>query len=156
VSSFVAQGHISFIHQLNIFRNRQGTSSPSYSHVKGISENVTLSLQLNMSEFAGGRGGVQGWSSRIGQTTNAYYPNASACGSSSGSGVATSIGLATITLGTETDGSITCPSSMNNIVGIKPTLGLTSRAGSEVITFSLYFSVLSPGQSYHFASAKIQ
>jgi amidase len=95
-----------------------------------------------MSEFAGGRSAASGWSSRMGHTTNAYYPNASACGSSSGSGVAASIGLATVTLGTETDGSITCPSSMNNIVGIKPTLGLTSRAGSEDFTFSFSFNVL--------------
>jgi amidase len=70
-----------------------------------------------------------GWSGRSGQVTNAYFAGADPCGSSSGSGVAASIGLAAITLGTEIDGSITCPSSNNNIVGIKPTVGLTSRAG---------------------------
>lgn len=61
--------------------------------------------------------------------SNAYFPRADPCGSSSGSGIAASIGLAAVTLGTETDGSITCPTSNNNLAGIKPTVGLTSRAG---------------------------
>lgn len=83
-----------------------------------------------MSEFARYRGKLaSGWSGRGGQCTNAYFPNADPCGSSSGSGVAASIGLATVTLGTETAGRITCPSSDNNLAGIKPTVGLTSRAG---------------------------
>ncbi|KAL0959934.1 hypothetical protein HGRIS_011597 [Hohenbuehelia grisea] len=86
--------------------------------------------KANLSEFAHFRGNLpSGWSGRGGQNTNAYFPNADPCGSSSGSGVAASIGLAAVTLGTETDGSITCPSSNNNLAGIKPTLGLTSRAG---------------------------
>ncbi|KAJ8082283.1 hypothetical protein PM082_008134 [Marasmius tenuissimus] len=86
--------------------------------------------KANLSEFAHFRGNLpSGWSGRGGQNTNAYFPNADPCGSSSGSGVAASIGLVTVTLGTETDGSITCPSSNNNAVGIKPTVGLTSRAG---------------------------
>ena len=83
-----------------------------------------------MSEFAHFRGNVaSGWSGRGGQNTGAYFPNADPCGSSSGSGVAASIGLAAVTLGSETDGSITCPTSHNNLAGIKPTVGLTSRAG---------------------------
>jgi amidase len=83
-----------------------------------------------MSEWAYARGVLpSGWSGRGGQGTNAYVPGADTCGSSSGSGIAASIGLATVTLGTETDGSITCPSGNNNLVGIKPTVGLTSRAG---------------------------
>ncbi|TEA10782.1 putative amidase [Colletotrichum sidae] len=68
-----------------------------------------------------------GWSAHGGQTVGAYYPNQSPSGSSSGSGVATSIGLVWASLGTETSGSITLPSEVNNIVGIKPTVGLTSR-----------------------------
>lgn len=85
-----------------------------------------------MSEFAHFRGNLaSGWSGRGGQCTNAYFPHADPCGSSSGSGVAASIGLAAVTLGTETDGSITCPTSNNNLAGIKPTVGLTSRAGGE-------------------------
>ncbi|KAG8732599.1 hypothetical protein FRC11_012418 [Ceratobasidium sp. 423] len=70
-----------------------------------------------------------GWSGRGGQITNPYYPGADPSGSSSGSGVAIAIGLAAASLGTETDGSIVAPSSYNNLVGIKPTVGLTSRAG---------------------------
>jgi amidase len=90
--------------------------------------------KANLSEFAHFRGNVaSGWSGRGGQCTNAYFPGADPCGSSSGSGVAASIGLAAATLGTETDGSITCPSSNNNIVGIKPTVGLTSRAGGILL-----------------------
>ncbi|TFK31318.1 amidase signature enzyme [Crucibulum laeve] len=86
--------------------------------------------KANLSEFAHVRGNIpNGWSGRGGQATSAYYPNANPCGSSSGSGIATSIGLTAVALGTETDGSITCPSAWNNVVGIKPTLGLTSRAG---------------------------
>lgn len=92
--------------------------------------------KANLSEFAHFRGNIaSGWSGRGGQATNAYFPNADPCGSSSGSGIATSIGLVTVSLGTETDGSITCPSSNNNLVGIKPTLGLTSRAGGNLLVF---------------------
>ncbi|CAE6470951.1 unnamed protein product [Rhizoctonia solani] len=72
---------------------------------------------------------TSGWSARGGQGTNPYYPGADPCGSSSGSAVAAAIGLATGTLGTETVGSLICPASSNNVVGIKPTVGLTSRAG---------------------------
>ncbi|KAF8653663.1 hypothetical protein AX16_003814 [Volvariella volvacea WC 439] len=98
--------------------------------------------KANLSEFAHFRGNVaSGWSGR-GQNTNAYFPNADPCGSSSGSGVAASIGLAAVTLGTETDGSIICPSSNNNIAGIKPTLGLTSRAG--VIPISAHQDTVGP------------
>ncbi|CAE6442977.1 unnamed protein product [Rhizoctonia solani] len=84
----------------------------------------------NMSEWANIRGiFISGWSAVGGQGTNPHYPSADPCGSSSGSGAATAIGLAAGSLGTETDGSIVCPSSYNNLVGIKPTVGLTSRTG---------------------------
>lgn len=89
--------------------------------------------KANLSEwsyFRGARGELPGgWSARGGQATTAYYPHGDACGSSTGSGIAASIGLAAVTLGTETDGSIISPASKNNVVGMKPTLGLTSRAG---------------------------
>ncbi|KAK1220637.1 hypothetical protein PQX77_016588 [Marasmius sp. AFHP31] len=90
--------------------------------------------KANLSEFSHARDEFQpsGWSGLGGQNTNAYFPNADPCGSSSGSGVSASIGLVTVTLGGETDGSITCPASNNNVVGIKPTVGLTSRAGGIV------------------------
>ncbi|KAG8746487.1 hypothetical protein FRC10_004928 [Ceratobasidium sp. 414] len=93
--------------------------------------------KANLSEWSYFRGGrlASGWSGRGGQATNPYYPGADPCGSSAGSGVATAIGLAAGSLGTETDGSIICPSSYNNLVGIKPTVGLTSRSGG--MSFSL-------------------
>ncbi|KAG7451518.1 amidase signature enzyme [Guyanagaster necrorhizus] len=99
--------------------------------------------KANLSEFAHFRGNLaSGWSGRGGQAKGAYFPGADPCGSSSGSGIAASIGLAAVTLGTETDGSITCPSSQNNVVGIKPTVGLTSRA--EVIPISSHQDTVGP------------
>ncbi|KAF8161613.1 amidase signature enzyme [Crassisporium funariophilum] len=87
--------------------------------------------KAQLSEWANYRGvGVpSGFSGLGGQATNPYYPKADASGSSTGSGIGTAIGLAAGSLGSETDGSIVSPSSHNNIVGIKPTVGLTSRAG---------------------------
>ncbi|KAJ7091007.1 amidase signature enzyme [Mycena epipterygia] len=99
--------------------------------------------KANLSEFAQFRGNIaSGWSGRGGQASNAYFPHADPCGSSSGSGIAASIGLAAVTLGTETDGSITCPSSNNNAAGIKPTVGLTSRAG--VVPISAHQDTVGP------------
>ncbi|OBZ66433.1 hypothetical protein A0H81_13690 [Grifola frondosa] len=99
--------------------------------------------KANLSEFAHFRGNLaSGWSGRGGQCTNAYFPHADPCGSSSGSAVAASIGLAAVTLGTETDGSITCPTSNNNLAGIKPTVGLTSRAG--VVPISEHQDTIGP------------
>ncbi|KAI9450107.1 amidase signature enzyme [Lactarius psammicola] len=86
--------------------------------------------QANLSEWAHFRGVLPpGFSGRGGQSTCPYFPLADPSGSSSGSGIASAIGLAAAALGTETDGSIILPSSRQNLVGIKPTVGLTSRAG---------------------------
>ncbi len=87
--------------------------------------------KANLSEWANFRSltSSSGWSGRGGQTNNPYVLDRNPCGSSSGSGVAAAANLATVTIGTETDGSIVCPSGANGIVGIKPTLGLVSRAG---------------------------
>lgn len=84
----------------------------------------------NLSEWANFRSAnsSNGWSAQGGQTYGAYYLGQDPSGSSSGSGVAASLGLALGTLGTETDGSIISPSQLNNVVGIKPTVGLTSRS----------------------------
>ncbi|KAK8057375.1 hypothetical protein PG996_011312 [Apiospora saccharicola] len=92
--------------------------------------------KTNQAEFSGARGRhvPQGWSARGGQTYGAYVKGQTACGSSSGSGVAAGLGLAAAALGTETAGSITCPASFGNVVGIKPTVGLTSRFGIVQIT----------------------
>jgi len=70
-----------------------------------------------------------GWSSRSGQARNPYALNRTPCGSSSGSAIAVAANLVTASIGTETDGSIVCPAGVNGVVGIKPTVGLTSRAG---------------------------
>ena len=87
--------------------------------------------KANLSEWANFRSlqSSSGWSGRAGQCLNPYVLDHNPCGSSSGSGIAASANLAAGTLGTETDGSIVCPSATCGIVGIKPTLGLTSRAG---------------------------
>ncbi|KAI3959378.1 hypothetical protein MKW98_018968 [Papaver atlanticum] len=70
-----------------------------------------------------------GWSARGGQGKNPYVLSGDPCGSSSGSAIAVAANIAAVSLGTETDGSILCPASYNSVVGIKPTVGLTSRAG---------------------------
>ncbi|WYZ43888.1 hypothetical protein EsH8_VII_000324 [Colletotrichum jinshuiense] len=90
---------------------------------------VVLLGKAHLSQWAQCRGSnsSNGWSTYGGQTVGAYFPGQDPSGSSSGSGVASSIGLAWASLGTETFGSITLPSDANNIVGIKPTVGLTSR-----------------------------
>jgi len=87
--------------------------------------------KTNLSEWANFRStrSSSGWSSVLGQTRNPYLLDRSPCGSSSGSGVAVSANLCAVAVGTETDGSIVCPSSINGIVGIKPTVGLVSRSG---------------------------
>jgi amidase len=87
--------------------------------------------KANMSEWAYFRStrGVSGWSSRGGQVRNPYSLDRNPCGSSSGSGVAVAAGLTPAAIGTETDGSITCPAAVNGVVGLKPTVGLVSRSG---------------------------
>jgi amidase len=87
--------------------------------------------KTNLSEWANFRSlrSSSGWSGRGGQTRNPYFTDRNPCGSSSGSGVAVSANLCAAAIGTETNGSIVCPSSTNGIVGIKPTVGLVSRAG---------------------------
>jgi amidase len=87
--------------------------------------------KANLSEWANFRStrSSSGWSARGGQCRNPYALDRSPCGSSSGSGVAVSANLCAVAVGTETDGSIVCPSSVNGIVGIKPTVGLVSRSG---------------------------
>jgi amidase len=87
--------------------------------------------KANLSEWANFRGtrSISGWSSRGGLTINPYVLDRSACGSSSGSAAAVSANLCAASIGTETDGSIICPSQTCGVVGLKPTLGLLSRSG---------------------------
>lgn len=94
--------------------------------------------KTNLSEWANFRSShsSSGWSGRGGQTKNPYVLDRNPCGSSSGTGAAIAANLATIGVGTETDGSVVCPSNANSLVGIKPTLGLVSRAGIVPIAHS--------------------
>lgn len=87
--------------------------------------------KTNLSEWANIRSSrsTSGWSGRGGLTRNPYALDRNACGSSSGTGAAIAASLATVGVGTETDGSIVCPSNANGLVGLKPTVGLLSRSG---------------------------
>jgi amidase len=94
--------------------------------------------KANMSEWANFRSthSSSGWSGRGGQARNPYALDRSPCGSSSGSASAVAANLCAVSVGTETDGSILCPASINGVVGIKPTVGLTSRVGVIPISHS--------------------
>ncbi len=95
---------------------------------------VVILGKTNLSEWANFRSdrSSSGWSSRGGQTKNPYVLDRSPCGSSSGSAVAVAANLCVVSVGTETNGSIACPASMNNVVGIKPTVG----SGKQVRYYS--------------------
>ena len=118
-------------------------------------EDSTIALRLrqagaiilgkaSMSEWAYFKStpGSSGWSARSGQARNPYVLNRTPCGSSSGSAIAVAANLVTVSIGTETDGSIVCPAGVNGVVGIKPTVGLTSRAG--VIPISVTQDTIGP------------
>ena len=118
-------------------------------------EDSTIALRLrqagavilgkaSMSEWAYFKStpGSSGWSARSGQARNPYVLNRTPCGSSSGSAIAVAANLVTVSIGTETDGSIICPAGVNGVVGIKPTVGLTSRAG--VIPISMTQDTVGP------------
>src|SRR5215510_1870960 len=99
---------------------------------------VIILGKTNLSEWANFRSNKSssGWSGRGGQTRNPYALDRNPCGSSSGSGAAPAANLCAAAIGTETDGSVVCPSSANSLVGIKPTVGLVSRAGIIPIAHS--------------------
>lgn len=94
--------------------------------------------KTNLSEWANFRStqSSSGWSGRGGLTRNPYALDRNPCGSSAGTGAAIAASLATVGIGTETDGSITCPASVNGLVGLKPTVGLVSRDGIIPISAS--------------------
>lgn len=107
--------------------------------VKKLREAGAIILgKANLSEWANFRGelSTSGWSGLGGQTRNPYEPDRNPCGSSSGSAVAVSANLCMLAVGTETNGSIVCPSHSTGIVGIKPTVGLISRSGIIPISFT--------------------
>ena len=99
---------------------------------------AVIIAKSNMSEWANFRANFSssGWSGVGGQTKNPYVTDRNPCGSSSGSGVAVSANLCAFAIGTETNGSIVCPSNNNGIVGLKPTVGLISRTGIIPISFT--------------------
>lgn len=99
---------------------------------------AVIIAKSNLSEWANFRGmtSSSGWSGIGGQTKNPYVLDRNPCGSSSGSGVSVSANLCMIAIGTETNGSIVCPSNNNGIVGLKPTVGLISRTGIIPISFT--------------------
>ncbi|XP_024995304.1 probable amidase At4g34880 [Cynara cardunculus var. scolymus] len=100
--------------------------------VKKLRESGAIILgKASMSEWAHFRSSLSpsGWNARAKQAVNPYVATVDPCGSSTGSAISVATNMVTVSLGTETDGSILCPSSANSVVGIKPTVGLTSRAG---------------------------
>ncbi|MGQ8335614.1 amidase [Sunxiuqinia sp. A32] len=117
-----------------------GTSAPDDAFVvkKLRDAGAVLLGKANLSEWANIRStrSSSGWSGRGGQVHNPFCLDRSPCGSSSGTGAAVSANLCAIGIGTETDGSIVCPSGINGIVGIKPTLGMWSRDGIVPISHS--------------------
>lgn len=110
----------------------------SYIAEKLRASGAVILGKANLSEWANFRGELSssGWSGVGGQTKNPYVLDRNPCGSSSGSGVAVSANLCMVAIGTETNGSIVCPSTANGIVGIKPTVGLLSRSGIIPISFT--------------------
>jgi amidase len=113
-------------------------SEDSYVARKLREAGAVILGKSNLSEWANFRASSSssGWSGIGGQTKNPYVLDRNPCGSSSGSGVSVSANLCMVAIGTETDGSIVCPSTTNGIVGIKPTVGLISRTGVIPISFT--------------------
>ena len=116
--------------------NRTGRDAPLITRLRGAG-GVVLG-KTNLSEWANIRSSrsTSGWSATGGLVKNPHATDRNSCGSSSGSGAAVAAGLAWGAIGTETDGSITCPASVNGIVGFKPTLGLVSRTHVVPISHS--------------------
>ena len=116
--------------------NVTNRDAPLVSRLRGAG--LVILGKTNLSEWANIRSGksISGWSAYGGQTRNPWALDRNTCGSSSGSGAAVAAGLVRLAIGTETDGSITCPASINGIVGLKPTVGLVSRTHIVPISHS--------------------
>jgi amidase len=121
---------------LALANNHTGRDAPVVARLREAG--AVILGKTNLSEWANFRSerSSSGWSAVGGQGRNPHDTSRSPCGSSSGSGIAVAAGLAVAALGTETDGSVTCPASVNGIVGIKPTIGLVSRTGIVPISHS--------------------
>jgi len=121
---------------LALVANAPGRDAPLVARLRDAG--AIILGKTNLSEWANIRASdsISGWSAVGGQTRNPYAPERTPCGSSSGSATAVAIGLAPVAIGTETDGSITCPASVNGVVGFKPTVGLVSRTHIVPISHS--------------------
>ncbi|MEO7276489.1 MAG: amidase [Sphingomicrobium sp.] len=112
---------------LALANNVTGRDSPLVARLRGAG--AIILGKTNLSEWANIRStrSISGWSAVGGQTRNPWALDRNTCGSSSGSGAAVAAGMVRFAIGTETDGSVTCPAAFNGIVGLKPTVGLVSR-----------------------------
>jgi amidase len=121
---------------LALARNVTNRDAPLVARLRGAG--AVIVGKTNLSEWANIRdnSSISGWSAYGGQTRNPHALNRNACGSSSGSGSAVAAGMVPAAIGTETDGSITCPAAINGIVGFKPTVGLVSRGRIVPISHS--------------------
>lgn len=121
---------------LALIDNVTGRDAPVIARLRAA--DAVILGKTNLSEWANirSRGSVWGWSAVGGQTRNPYALDRDPCGSSSGSGAAVAAGMVDAAIGTETDGSITCPAAVNGIVGLKPTVGLLSRTHIVPISHS--------------------
>lgn len=122
---------------LALRENATGRDSPMAARLRAAG--AVLIGKTNLSEWANYRStrSISGWSAVGGLVRNPYALDRNACGSSSGSGAAAAASLAAAAIGTETSGSVVCPSSMNGLVGIKPTVGLVSRDGVVPISHTM-------------------
>src|SRR3954447_4495990 len=121
---------------LALANNVTGRDAPLVSRLRAAG--AVIVGKTNLSEWANIRStrSISGWSAVGGQTRNPWALDRNPCGSSSGSGAAVAAGLVRLAIGTETDGSVTCPASINGIVGLKPTVGLVSRTHIVPISHS--------------------
>jgi len=121
---------------LALANNVTNRDAPLVARLRGAG--AVIVGKTNLSEWANIRSNssISGWSAVGGQTRNPWALDRNTCGSSSGSGAAVAAGLVRLAIGTETDGSVTCPASINGIVGLKPTVGLVSRTHIVPISHS--------------------
>src|SRR5881409_2906975 len=121
---------------LALANNVTGRDAPLVARLRAAG--AVILGKTNLSEWANIRSShsISGWSAVGGQTGNPWALDRNPCGSSSGSGAAVAAGLVRMAIGTETDGSVTCPASINGIVGLKPTVGLVSRTHVVPISHS--------------------
>jgi amidase len=121
---------------LALINNAPGRDAPLVTRLRDAG--AVIAGKANLSEWANIRSSnsISGWSAVGGQARNPYDPERTPCGSSAGSAVAVAIGLVPVAIGTETNGSIVCPASVNGVVGFKPTVGLVSRTHIVPISHS--------------------